>query len=874
MEEHALLRAHLTYPQVTTYLNIRNGILRLWTRNPLIRVLRNEALGCAKDARWFDVANLSYEWLVRKGYINFGCLENMPSRYPSKRSPKQKRKTIVVIGAGMSGLGCARQLEGLFAHYEDHFREKGEDVPRVIVLEGRDRVGGRVYSRGLESRASQATLAHGTRPTAEIGGMIITGFDRGNPLNVIVRGQLALPYYALRPTTTLYDSNGQAVDQQRDQLAENLYNDVLERVSDYKFKISQPENIDGDRALMDAGRDAHGDNSKVMKEVENERASSKTSTNAPGPPGMHDSIPMVPKPELVLVSSDRLTGRSHVEPGIPAIHTAAYKARQMGWGLKEGVSESKDLDLSNASTTAGATLGSVMDEAIKQFRDVVHIMPLDFRLLNWHIANLEYSNAINYRELSLAGWDVDAGNEWEGKHTMIIGGYQQVPRGLLQSPQPLNVRKKSAVTRIVYDKSANGPARIECKDGHVLQADYVISSIPLGVLKRQEVEFQPPLPDWKLGAVERLGYGVLNKVILVFKEPFWDQTRDIFGVLQEPLHRASLDQRDYTSMRGRFFQWFNVTKPSGKPTLLALMAGDAAFWVENSQNEVIIHEARAVLKSVFGPAVPRPLEAIVTRWGQDKYARGSYSYTGPNFRADDYEVMAKPVGNLFFTGEHTCGTHPATVHGAYISGLRVASEVLETIIGPLTHPNPLLLPKDTLSNLKRKASSQSPEAKDPRQARLEAYEYEIWNAIYAKLGDRPFRPAKVSANPYMLYSKENYDIARRKCDENRRPGKAKVVPNEVRAVLSKMWAQATDDEKKPFIDRAAVQKELYARAMAEYNTVSSKWDLDALAFRKEYEAAHPSVPGPKERLIDDFKRDRRAKRLSGYAEYSPPAADI
>ena len=39
---------------------------------------------------------------------------------------------------------------------------------------------------------------------------------------------------------------------------------------------------------------------------------------------------------------------------------------------------------------------------------------------------------------------------------------------------------------------------------------------------------------------------------------------------------------------------------------------------------------------------------------------------------DDYEHMARSVGNLYFAGEHTIGTHPATVHGAYLSGLRAA----------------------------------------------------------------------------------------------------------------------------------------------------------------------------------------------------------
>ena len=112
----------------------------------MIGVMRDEAIGCAKDSRWFDVARICHEWLVRRGYINYGCLEHLEKEKPAKkqRSAKRKQKTIAVIGAGMSGLGCARQLEGLVSQFEDRFHEKGEDPPRVVVLEGRDRIGGRV----------------------------------------------------------------------------------------------------------------------------------------------------------------------------------------------------------------------------------------------------------------------------------------------------------------------------------------------------------------------------------------------------------------------------------------------------------------------------------------------------------------------------------------------------------------------------------------------------------------------------------------------------------------------------------------------------------------------------------------------------------
>lgn len=855
-EEYAILRHHISHAQVTTYLNIRNGILRLWVRNPQIAVTREEAVGCAKDSRWFDVANISFEWLVRRGFINFGCLEIKSSRRTKKQdSPKKEtRKTIVVIGAGMSGLGCARQLEGLSKQFHKKFRDMGEEVPEVIVLEGRDRIGGRVYSRAFKTKPKHHSSGlAGKRFTAEMGGMIITGFDRGNPLNVIVRGQLSLPYHNLLSETTIYDSNGRPVDQARDLLVEKLFNDCLDRVSEFKFKSTPSKLIEGNRDLMDEGKDSSAEGNKTIAIAEE-----TTAAQPHAPPVSEQNI--APRVDLVPVSSDRLTGRVHVEPGTPGRLKASYKAKLMGWALKPGVADDHDVDLEPATRKPGATLGSVTDNVIAQFKDIVDLNPQDFRLINWHVANLEYSNATNYNQLSLPGWDIDAGNEWEGKHSMIVGGYQSVPRGLMLCPTPLDVRRRSPVKRIQYSPDSSGRATVECEDGSSIEADYVVSTIPLGVLKHGNVAFDPPLPPWKTDAISRLGYGVLNKVILVYKEPFWNQDRDIFGVLRDPPSRHSLNQTDYASQRGRFFQWFNVTNTSGLPCLLALMAGDAGFDTEQTCNDDLVAEATGVLRSVFGPAVPDPIETVVTRWASDKFARGSYSSAGPGMRADDYDVMARPVGNLFFAGEHTTGNHPATVHGAYLTGLRAASEVLDRILGPIDVPVPLVLPRESAGgSLKRKAAAD----KDPAQARAEAYEIALWDHIVSQIGLRPLKPAKPAMNAYLFYSKQHFDAARKKCEEGRRPGKAKASANEVRVMSAKMWRDCPPEERGPYEALAAEQKAAYAKTLEEFNASAAEWDKRAVELKAEYERAHPFVPGPG----DQGESGRRSKaRIESYAE--------
>lgn len=118
--------------------------------------------------------------------------------------------------------------------------------------------------------------------------------------------------------------------------------------------------------------------------------------------------------------------------------------------------------------------------------------------------------------------------------------------------------------------------------------------------------------------------------------------------------------------------------------LVALMAGEAAHQVEEAGDQELVLDVTNRLAAAFGLSRrPIPTEAIVTRWKRDPFARGSYSYLGPAAQPGDYDAMAKPLGNLFFAGEATCGTHPATVHGAYISGLRAAAEVVEAMIGDI-----------------------------------------------------------------------------------------------------------------------------------------------------------------------------------------------
>jgi len=92
---------------------------------------------------------------------------------------------------------------------------------------------------------------------------------------------------------------------------------------------------------------------------------------------------------------------------------------------------------------------------------------------------------------------------------------------------------------------------------------------------------------------------------------------------------------------------------------------------------VFVLVALSALRAIFGAAVvPPPVTAHVSAWELDPFARGTYSHVAVGASPADYGRLAERHGAVYFAGEATCATHPATASGAYLSGLRAAGEVL------------------------------------------------------------------------------------------------------------------------------------------------------------------------------------------------------
>jgi len=315
-------------------------------------------------------------------------------------------------------------------------------------------------------------------------------------------------------------------------------------------------------------------------------------------------------------------------------------------------------------------------------------------LLQWHMANLEYACATSLSNVSNTHWDQDDEYSFQGPHYLLPHGFSTLAYGLANSVRH-DIHFGAKVETIKSEVAADGVV-VEYEDAAgskgLIEADAVLVTVPLGVLKRNELRFEPPLPPWKQGAIDRLGFGNLNKVVVEFPEIFWSKEFDVCGrvvtandeagtrlVVPGPSESSSSSEFDYDEHRGEFFTFWPLNRclPDSRPILMFLVAGKAAHNVEKAEPSAVVDSLMLVLRKMFmNQQIPDPVRATVTKWSSDPMARGAYSYVAVGATGEEYDLLAEPVKNkIFFAGEATSREHPATTGGAYLSGIREACKL-------------------------------------------------------------------------------------------------------------------------------------------------------------------------------------------------------
>ncbi|MFD6950075.1 amine oxidase [Nocardiopsis sp. TSRI0078] len=253
---------------------------------------------------------------------------------------------------------------------------------------------------------------------------------------------------------------------------------------------------------------------------------------------------------------------------------------------------------------------------------------------------------------------VAALHEFSGDDVVFPEGMSQITDHLARG---LDVRLEHVAVSVVHGDDGVRVHVDTPRGEEVLTADRVLVTLPLGVLKAGQVDFDPRLPDDKLQAVERLGNGRLEKLFLRFDDVFW-------GDAEVLVHLGTEE--------GAWFHWYAGQRVLDAPILVSRNGGNAARFLADKDDADVVEHAMASLRSMFRKA-PDPVGHLVTRWMDDPFSRGSFSFTAVGSDDDDRVALGEPIGErVFFAGEATEIEHTATVHGALLSGRREADHIL------------------------------------------------------------------------------------------------------------------------------------------------------------------------------------------------------
>lgn len=229
-------------------------------------------------------------------------------------------------------------------------------------------------------------------------------------------------------------------------------------------------------------------------------------------------------------------------------------------------------------------------------------------------------------------------------------------------------------------------------NGFLHAARQVIVTVSIGVLQKEMIDFIPDLPEATVAAYNGIGIDMGMKVAMRFSTAWWEtEGQDMGWLVTEGLASACWPPTNYKAgSTDHILLCYPMGDNAAALNDIAADAGGGA-----AGDAAIIAAILADLDQTFPQAPGKATEnylpdldddgvvrgGVVQNWGTHPYTLGVYSYpkvgtytTANNSKRLDLQV---PVANnrIFFAGEASHNTHPATVVGALHEGERAANEV-------------------------------------------------------------------------------------------------------------------------------------------------------------------------------------------------------
>jgi monoamine oxidase len=242
--------------------------------------------------------------------------------------------------------------------------------------------------------------------------------------------------------------------------------------------------------------------------------------------------------------------------------------------------------------------------------------------------------------LSADLWDgvlVEDTIDWQATMFQPVGGMDQIPKAFEASLGPI-IRHNADVQEI--DQSASG-VRINYRDTksgktEIITGDYCICAMPLTVLANTKNTFSPEVKQ----AIASSKYDSAYKV--AWEAPrFWEQEFNIYGglsYLQQTVGVVWYPSWGLFSPRGVVVSGYGIENGTAFGALSTPAKLDAS------------RKAIELLHPGYGDKLTKP---VYVSWGHIPYNLGSWISGFGAASNDNYELLLKPDGRVYFAGDHT-----------------------------------------------------------------------------------------------------------------------------------------------------------------------------------------------------------------------------
>jgi len=249
--------------------------------------------------------------------------------------------------------------------------------------------------------------------------------------------------------------------------------------------------------------------------------------------------------------------------------------------------------------------------------------------------------------------------------------WQDIVLSRFDSVLPL-VQLNTAIKSINYSAD---PVVMTDTNGNEIQANKVIVTVPVSILKSGSLAFSPGLPGTVTSALSRIGMDACVRVVLDFKKNFWGETTSfIWGARNSPLNlNAGI-------ARSEFNRTLSITIYGTKAAELSAKGPDMVLDILAELDSIYDGQGTLYIRRDINT---NQIISFIQDWTREDYIKGGFSYPFAAASQEDRIALSKPVNDqLFLAGEATdIYGDVGSVNGALLSAERVTEDVVKSILG-------------------------------------------------------------------------------------------------------------------------------------------------------------------------------------------------